>query len=63
MHDGTVVQNDFTIAEAARHKGVSTVTVRRWISRGDLPAYRVGPKLIRIRPADLDAVGRRIPSA
>ena len=52
-----------TVAEAARRQAVSTKTIRRWISSGVLPAERVGPKLIRIKPADLDAVGRRIPAA
>lgn len=54
---------DLTVAEAARRRAVSTKTIRRWISTGVLPAERLGPKLIRIKPADLDAVGRRIPAA
>lgn len=61
--DAAITQNDFTIAEAARRKQVTPRTIRRWIAAGVLPAYRVGPKLIRIKPADLDAVGRRIPAA
>jgi len=65
MHDGRVPQNDFTIAQAARHKGVSQKTIRRWIASGILPAYRVGPRVVRIKAddLDLDTVGRRIPSA
>jgi excisionase family DNA binding protein len=27
---------------------VDTKTIRRWIARGDLIAYRIGPRLIRI---------------
>lgn len=38
---------------AADHAGVSTRTIRRWIASGELPAYRIGPKLIKV---DLDAV-------
>ena len=55
--------HDLSIAEAARRKNVSGKTIRRWIAEGRLPAERVGPRLIRIRPEDLDAVGHRIPSA
>lgn len=60
-----IPQNDFSIAEAARHKNVSDKTIRRWIATGVLPAYRVGPRVVRIRPEDLDLenLGRRIPSA
>lgn len=54
---------DLTIPDAAARKRVSTRTIRRWISSGLLPAYRVGPTLIRIRPEDLDALGERIPAA
>lgn len=54
---------DLSIQEAAQARGVTTKTVRRWIAQGLVPAYRVGPKLIRIRQDDLDNLGRRIPSA
>jgi len=52
-----------TIKQAAELKAVSTKTIRRWISLGLLPAERLGPRLIRIRHDDLEAVGRRIPAA
>lgn len=42
-----------TIQEAAFHFGVSTKTVRRWISAGLIKAYRVGPHLIRV---DIDSM-------
>lgn len=45
------------VPEAAARLGVDAKTIRRMITRGDLPARRVGPRLIRIRVADLDAVG------
>lgn len=35
---------------------VSLRMVQSMIERGDLPAVRLGPKLLRIRPADLAAV-------
>jgi len=52
-----------SIQQAAAHLGVAPKTVRRWISQGIIPAERVGPRLIRIRQADVEAVGRRIPAA
>ncbi|MFN8558270.1 MAG: helix-turn-helix domain-containing protein [Dehalococcoidia bacterium] len=40
-----------TLAEAARLLRVSRITVHRWVQRGRLPSYRVGPKAIRIPAA------------
>jgi excisionase family DNA binding protein len=42
-----------TVAEAAKRLHVSHPTVWRWIKAGKLPAYRVGPKAIRIKEGDL----------
>jgi excisionase family DNA binding protein len=33
---------------------VSVQTVRRWIKDEELPAYKVGPRVWRIRKVDLD---------
>src|SRR3990170_984096 len=46
----------YTVPEASSILNVSTSTVWRWIKTGRLTAYRVGPKNIRIRKADLGAV-------
>lgn len=54
--------SDVSIAQAAELKNLSTKTIRRLIADGVLPAYRVGPRVIRIRVADLDSLGRRIPA-
>ena len=43
-----------TKAEAAKLLKVSPVTISRWLKQGRLPAYRLGPRAIRIRRADLD---------
>ena len=51
-----------SLAEAAAQLDVSTRTLRRHISAGALPAYRVG-RLVKIDPADLDALARPIPTA
>jgi excisionase family DNA binding protein len=45
-----------TMAEAAKLLKVSTVTLKRWLKQGLLPAYHVGPRAIRIRRADLAKV-------
>lgn len=37
-----------SVNQTADILGVSVVTVRRWIRRGWIKAYRVGPVLIRI---------------
>jgi excisionase family DNA binding protein len=46
-----------SIAAAADHYGVWHQTVRRWISRGKIHAYRVEPRLIRV---DLDEIEAKI---
>ena len=52
-----------TLPEAAAYVGQSVKTLRRRISAGTLPAYRFGPRSIRVRLADLEATGHRVPSA
>ena len=42
-----------TMTEAAKLLKVSTVTLKRWLKQGRLPAYHAGPRAIRIRRADL----------
>lgn len=49
-----------TVAEAADLLRVSTVTIKRWLKQGRLPAYHVGPRAIRLRRADLAAVVRPV---
>ncbi len=50
-------------SQAAELLGLSVRTIRRRIASGQLPAYRSGRKVIRIKTADLDRIFRRIPSA
>lgn len=50
----------FSPAEAAAYKGVNESTIRRWIYKGLLPAERVGPRLLRIKRADLDAMNQPV---
>ena len=50
-------QRDFySVAQAAKILGVSPSTIWRWIEAERLPAYRVGPKNIRIKRGDLEQV-------
>jgi excisionase family DNA binding protein len=57
----TIIETDFlTVREAAAALGVPQSTVRRWIARGDLPAYRVGQRRLAVRRGDLN---RLLPAA
>jgi excisionase family DNA binding protein len=52
-----------TIKDAAQYLGITTRTLRRLIAAGDLPAYRLGDRLIRLDQGDVDALLRRVPTA
>lgn len=47
--------------EAADYLGITDRTLRRMIARGDIAANRLGPRLMRIDRAELDAAMRPIP--
>lgn len=44
-----------SLKEAADRLGVAVITARRYVSSGELPAVRVGKKLLKVRPADIEA--------
>ena len=50
-----------TLTHEAKRVGVSEKTLRRRIASGELPAYRIGTR-IRLKPADVDALLRPIPT-
>ena len=53
--ESSIATSLLTIAEVARYLGVCERQVRTYITRGELPAVRLGPQgHLRIRPADLD---------
>lgn len=54
------LEQQLTIAEVAEITNTSAPTVRRWISRGELRAYRYSPRVIRIDPADLRAMREEV---
>jgi len=51
-----------SLQHAAEEYGLSTSTIRRRIADGNLKAYRVGPRAIRVAAEDLEALARRIPA-
>jgi excisionase family DNA binding protein len=52
-----------SIGDAAERLGVHPRTIRRRIADGQLTGYRFGPHLIRLDPAEVDALLRPIPTA
>ncbi|MBK8732851.1 MAG: helix-turn-helix domain-containing protein [Actinomycetales bacterium] len=53
-----------TQAEARAYLGgITDRTLRRYIAAGELPAYRLGARLLRFRRSDLDALLRPVPTA
>ncbi|GMM94627.1 MULTISPECIES: helix-turn-helix domain-containing protein [unclassified Microbacterium] len=46
-----------TIPEAADRLQVSTRTIRRMITRGEIPARRIGARMIRVDLTALDSIG------
>ncbi len=47
-----------SLAQAAARTEVSVKTLRRRIAAGDLPAYRYGPKILRVDPKDVDQLAK-----
>lgn len=52
-----------SLEAAAQRLAVDTRTVRRWVSDGRLPAFRIGPRLLRVNATDVDALLQRVPTA
>lgn len=52
-----------SLPAAAQSYDIPVRTLRDWISRGLLPGYRIGPRLLRIDLDDLEKMMRRIPAA
>lgn len=50
-------------AEAAEYLGITDRTLRRMVASGELPAYRLGKRLLRFEQADVDALLRPVPTA
>lgn len=52
----------WSIQEAADYLGINRETVRRYIAAGKLRAHRIGPRLVRIDPRDVEKLRRPIGS-
>lgn len=52
-----------SLSAAADMLGISVHTLRRRIAAGELPAFRAGKRIIRVRVSDLERLLRRIPSS
>jgi excisionase family DNA binding protein len=44
-----------SIAEAAEYLGVNVRSIRNMLTDGRLKAYKLGPRIVRIRLSDIDA--------
>lgn len=52
-----------SLSTAAEMLGISVHTLRRRIAAGELPAFRTGKRIIRVRVRDLEKLLHRVPSA
>lgn len=55
MATKTASPPNLSIADVADYLGVTTRTVQSMIADGRLTAYRLGPRVVRLRLADVDA--------
>ena len=60
---GTQTQHLTSIANAAEQTGLSAKTIRRYIAEGRLPAYRLGPRMIRVDLDDIDRLWQPLPAS
>lgn len=63
MPKTTPAQRYVTLKESAAYLGVTERTIRNFIARGDLPAYRIGNRALRIDRTDLDTIIKPLPTA
>lgn len=52
----TVTRRFVDVEQAAAHLGLCQKTIRTLVARGDLPAYRIGRKILRLDLADVEAL-------
>ena len=51
-----------SLSAAAGILGISVHTLRRRIAAGELPAFRTGKRIIRVRVSDLERLLHQVPS-
>jgi excisionase family DNA binding protein len=59
----TIVSPYLTVVEAAAYIGVSRNTIKNYIDSGRLRAYKLGPRLLRVKQSDVDALLTELPAA
>lgn len=52
----TVARAYVGIIQAAEYLDLSEKTIRRMIDRGELTAYRFGPRIVKLKLSELDSV-------
>ena len=52
-----------SLSAAADMLGISVHTLRRRIAAGELPAFRSGRRIIRVRVSDLEKLLHRVPTS
>jgi excisionase family DNA binding protein len=52
-----------SLEQAETYSNIPRRTLRRWIAKGWLPAYRLGPRQIQVDLNDVDRLRTPIPSA
>lgn len=62
MSDHQQQQKWLDLRTGAEYLGLNERTLRNYIKSGTLPAYRLGPRQIRIKQTDLDALLHSIPA-
>ncbi len=60
--DSTKPGTFISLSGAADMLNISVSTLRRRIAAGELPAFRSGRRIIRIKVTDLEKMLRRVPS-
>jgi excisionase family DNA binding protein len=51
-----------SMAAVAEQFDVSERTIRRWIAAGQLSAYRIGTRTVRLDAAEVDAIVHKVPT-
>jgi excisionase family DNA binding protein len=55
MSSKTASPPNLSIGDAAEYLGVTTRTIQQMVADGRLRAYRLGPRVVRLRRDDIDA--------
>lgn len=52
-----------SLSAASERTNISVKTLRRFIAEGNLRAYRVGKRILRVDPKDVDSIMRPVLTA